>query len=154
MKVRILSISNKPVSWSSQGVEHFITKFPRGMRPELIELSPNKGTRDIQKRLIDEKNRLKSQIDSSSRMVVLDEKGSTFSSAELSKKLDLWILDGSQVDMIIGGAEGLHESLKAEADEVISLSKLTLPHQVARLVLVEALYRASTMLINHPYHRS
>ena len=63
------------------------------------------------------------------------------------------MLDGIQVDIIIGGADGLHDSLKTEADEIISLSKLTLPHQMARLILIEALYRASTILANHPYHR-
>ena len=58
------------------------------------------------------------------------------------------------MDLVIGGADGLHESLKSDADELISLSKLTLPHQMARLFLIEALYRASAILANHPYHRS
>ncbi len=154
MKLRILTISNKPSPWSTQGVDHFMTKFPKGFRPEIIELAPNKGFGNMQNKLLKEKDRLKSRIDPSSWLVILDEAGDTCTSAELSKKLDLWILDGCRVDMIIGGAEGLHESLKAEADEMISLSKLTLPHQIARLVLIEALYRASTMLINHPYHRA
>jgi 23S rRNA (pseudouridine1915-N3)-methyltransferase len=154
MKLRILSISNKATPWSSQGIDHFMTKFPKGMRPELVELTPNKNIGNIQKKLLNEKDRLKSRIDPSSWLVILDEAGATCTSAELSRKLDLWILEGGRVDMIIGGAEGLHESLKAEADEMISLSKLTLPHQIARLVLIEALYRAATMLINHPYHRA
>ena len=58
------------------------------------------------------------------------------------------------MDLVIGGADGLHESFKSDADELISLSKLTLPHQMARLFLIEALYRASAILANHPYHRS
>ena len=153
MKLRILSISNKPAAWSRQGVDHFMSKFPKALRPELVELSPGKGLRDIHKKLLLERDRLRSRIDASSRVVVLDEAGTTFTSVGLSEKLDSWMLDGIQVDIIIGGADGLHDSLKAEADEIISLSKLTLPHQMARLVLIEALYRASTILTNHPYHR-
>ena len=154
MKLRVLSISNKAAAWSQQGVDHFMSKFPKGFRPELVELSPNKSVRDKHKKLLLERDLLRNRIDASSRVIVLDEAGVAFTSANLSEKLDLWMLDGIQVDMIIGGADGLHDSLKVEADEIISLSKLTLPHQIARLVLVEALYRASTMLTNHPYHRS
>ena len=95
-----------------------------------------------------------SRVDPGNRLIVLDERGKKITSADLAKKLGGWIVEGKNLDLVIGGAEGLHQSLKDEAEEMISLSLLTLPHQMARLFLIEALYRASSILSNHPYHRS
>ena len=95
-----------------------------------------------------------SRLDPGNRMIVLDERGKKFTSTGLAKKLDGWLIEGKNLDFVIGGAQGLHQSLKDEAEEMISLSLLTMPHQMARLFLIEALYRASSILSNHPYHRS
>ena len=75
MKLRVLSISNKAAAWSQQGVDHFMSKFPKGFRPELVELSPNKSVRDKHKKLLLERDLLRNRIDASSRMIVLDEAG-------------------------------------------------------------------------------
>lgn len=154
MKLRILSITNKPAAWLHQGVSHFMTKFPPGLRPELVEISSNKSIREVKSKLSDERDRIKKRLNPGSVLIVLDECGESITSSELAKKLDSWMLDDRSVDFIVGGSEGLHVSLKAEANELFSLSRLTLPHQMARLFLIEALYRASTILFNHPYHRS
>ena len=154
MKLRILSITNKPAAWLHQGVSHFMTKFPPGLRPELVEISSNNSIREVKSKLSDERDRIKNRLNTGSVLIVLDERGESITSSELAKKLDSWMLDDRSVDFIVGGTEGLHLSLKAEANELFSLSRLTLPHQMARLFLVEALYRASTILFNHPYHRS
>ena len=154
MKIRILSISNKCPVWIDQGIDHFLTKFPGNIRPELIEIRPVKKNRDISKCLIDEKKKIMSRVDPGNRLIVLDERGKKITSADLAKKLDGWIVEGKNLDLVIGGAEGLHQSLKAEAEEMISLSLLTMPHQMVRLFLIEAIYRASAILGNHPYHRS
>ena len=154
MKLRILSITNKPAAWLHQGVSHFMTKFPPGLRPELVEISSKKSIRGVKSKLSDERDRIKNRLNPGSVLIVLDERGDSITSSELAKKLDSWMLDDRSVDFIVGGTEGLHVSLKAEANELFSLSRLTLPHQMARLFLIEALYRASTILFNHPYHRS
>ena len=154
MKLRILSITNKPAAWLDQGVSHFMTKFPPVLRPELVEISSKKSIRGVKSKLSDERDRIKNRLNPDSVLIVLDERGDSITSSELAKKLDSWMLDDRSVDFIVGGTEGLHVSLKAEANELFSLSRLTLPHQMARLFLIEALYRASTILFNHPYHRS
>ena len=154
MKIRILSISNKCPVWINQGIGHFSTKFPGNIQPELIEIRPVRKNRDVTKCLVDEKRKIMSRLDPGNRMIVLDERGKKFTSTGLAKKLDGWLIEGKNLDFVIGGAQGLHQSLKDEAEEMISLSLLTLPHQMARLFLIEALYRASSILSNHPYHRS
>ena len=154
MKIRIISISNKCPVWISQGIDHFLTKLPQNIRLELIEIRSIKKNRDASKGLMDEKHKIMNRVDSVDQLIVLDEKGKSLTSAGLAQRLDSWIVQGKTVNLVIGGADGLHESLKSEADELISLSKLTLPHQMARLFLIEALYRASAILANHPYHRS
>ena len=153
MKIRIISISNKCPVWISQGIDHFLTKLPQNIRLELIEIRSIKKNRDGSKGLMDEKHKIMNRVDSVDQLIVLDEKGKSLTSAGLAQRLDSWIVQGKTVNLVIGGADGLHESLKSEADELISLSKLTLPHQMARLFLIEALYRASAILTNHPYHR-
>ena len=153
IKIRILSISNKSPAWINQGIDHFLTKFPQKIRPELIEIRSIKKNRDISKFLMSEKLKIMNLVDPGSRLIVLDEKGKNLTSARLAQRLDNWRVEGKNVDLVLGGAEGLHESFKSEADELISLSMLTLPHQMARLFLIEALYRASSILGNHPYHR-
>ena len=154
MKIRILSISNKCPVWINQGISHFSTKFPGNIQPELIEIRPVRKNRDVTKCLVDEKRKIMSRLDPGNRMIVLDERGKKFTSTGLAKKLDGWLIEGKNLDFVIGGAQGLHQSLKDEAEEMISLSLLTMPHQMARLFLIEALYRASSILSNHPYHRS
>ncbi len=153
IKIRILSISNKSPAWINQGIDHFLTKFPQKIRPELIEIRSIKKNGDISKFLMSEKLKIMNLVDPGSRLIVLDEKGKNLTSARLAQRLDNWRVEGKNVDLVLGGAEGLHESFKSEADELISLSMLTLPHQMARLFLIEALYRASSILGNHPYHR-
>ena len=139
MKIRIISISNKCPVWIRQGIDHFLTKFPQNIRPELIEIQSIKKNRDVSKFLMEEKQKIMDRVDSGNQLVVLDEKGKSLTSAGFAQRLDNWRVLGKTVDLVICGADGLHDSFKSDADELISLSKLTLPHQMARLFLIEAL---------------
>jgi 23S rRNA (pseudouridine1915-N3)-methyltransferase len=85
--------------------------------------------------------------------VVLDERGTRLGTAQLAERLAFWLGDGRDVALLIGGPDGLAESVKARADETLRLSDLTLPHALARVLLAEALYRAWTLHAGHPYHR-
>lgn len=153
MKIRILSIGNKPPAWVSSGFDSFMDRFASKLKPVLIEIPAGKRHKDIQKCLLDEKKHFRNRICAKNRLIALDEGGEEINSSQLAKKLNQWMVDGRNVEVMIGGSEGLHKSLISEAEEVLSLSRLTLPHHMARLVFIEALYRASSILMNHPYHR-
>jgi 23S rRNA (pseudouridine1915-N3)-methyltransferase len=85
--------------------------------------------------------------------VVLDERGKSFTTAELARQLERWKRDGADTAFIIGGADGLQSSLKRDAALTLSLSPMTLPHQLVRVLLAEQLYRSISLLNGHPYHR-
>jgi 23S rRNA (pseudouridine1915-N3)-methyltransferase len=85
--------------------------------------------------------------------VVLDERGTRLTTMQLSQRLSAWVMDGRDVALIVGGPDGLAASIKDSAEETLRLSDLTLPHAFVRVLLAEALYRAWTVTINHPYHR-
>jgi 23S rRNA (pseudouridine1915-N3)-methyltransferase len=87
------------------------------------------------------------------RRVVLDERGTRLTTTQLAQRLTAWQHDGRDAALLIGGPDGLDATLKASADETLRLSDLTLPHAFVRVLLAEALYRAWTVMVNHPYHR-
>jgi 23S rRNA (pseudouridine1915-N3)-methyltransferase len=84
---------------------------------------------------------------------VLDERGASLSTAQLAQRMQVWLQDGRDTAFLIGGPDGLDPALKASADEALRLSDLTLPHAFVRILLAEALYRAWTVTVGHPYHR-
>ena len=86
-------------------------------------------------------------------VIALDERGSMWSSMALSKRMDGWMRDGESIALLIGGADGLSDACRERAHSIWSLSRLTLPHALARVVVAEQLYRASAILAGHPYHR-
>lgn len=95
-----------------------------------------------------------SAIPRNARIIALDEHGKDLSTVQLASNMKQWQQDGSDIVFIIGGADGLDPDLKKKADMLLRLSSLTLPHGMVRILLTEQLYRASTILQNHPYHRS
>jgi 23S rRNA (pseudouridine1915-N3)-methyltransferase len=97
--------------------------------------------------------RLQAALPRGARRVVLDERGSRVTTLQLADRMQAWLHDGRDVAFVIGGPDGLAASLKASADETLRLSELTLPHAFVRVLLAEALYRAWTVTVNHPYHR-
>ena len=98
--------------------------------------------------------RLRAALPKGARTVVLDEQGQRSTSAQLAQRLRAWQQLGGDVALLIGGPDGLQAALKADADETLRLSDLTLPHALARVLLAEALYRAWSIGANHPYHRA
>ena len=87
------------------------------------------------------------------QVIVLDERGKTISTAQLASQIESWMTEGRDVCFLIGGADGLDDTVKHDADMVLSLSNMTLPHALVRVVLAEQLYRAMSIIRNHPYHR-
>ena len=141
--------------WIAAGVEDYARRMPPDLPLSLIELKPGHRVagEDGDKARKLEAERILAALPPGSVPVVLDERGTQVTTRELADWLRGWMHEGVSPAFIIGGADGLDASVKARAGKLLGLSKLTLPHALARVMLVEQLYRASCILKNHPYHR-
>lgn len=143
-------------AWVTTGFEEYVKRMPREMPIQLKELKPaqrSSSTGDTPRWLQTEAERIDGAIPAGALRVVLDERGRSFATRGLAEHLEQWRRDGRDVAFVIGGADGLAPALKTRADLLWSLSPLTLPHGLVRVVLAEQLYRAASLLSNHPYHR-
>lgn len=139
------------------GYDEYARRMPRELPLVLHEIKPGRrgdaSAAVLARVLAEEKARILAPMPSGSVKVALDERGKALTTAQFARQLDAWMRDGRDVCFLIGGADGLDEALKRTADLVISLSPMTLPHALVRVVLAEQLYRAAALLRNHPYHR-
>ena len=141
-------------SWVETACIEYTKRMPRELSVEIIDIKPEKraagnSTENIQ--LIEAKRIL--EAIGKDYCIALDEHGLEITTLQLSDKLKDWQLSGRDVALIIGGADGLHSTVKQKADWLWGLSKLTLPHAMVRVILTEQLYRAHSVINNHPYHR-
>ena len=155
MKLRILAVGTKMPDWVETGVDVYTKRMPRDCAIEFVEIAPgNRGKNaDIARAMAQEGDRMLSHIRDSDHIVALDVKGRTWDTHKLSHELDGWRMQGGDVALLIGGPDGLDPRCLAKAHQRWSLSALTLPHPLVRIVLAEQLYRAWTLLVGHPYHR-
>lgn len=124
------------------------------MRLELRAVKADtRGGKTADQLMAAEAQRLQAALPRGARRVVLDERGTRVTTRQLADRMTVWLADGRDVAFLIGGPDGLDAGLKATADESLRLSELTLPHAFVRVLLAEALYRAWTVTVNHPYHR-
>ena len=141
--------------WVEQGYAEYAKRMPHESRLQLIEIRPEKRDGKSTPRILaNEKTRIETALPVSALPIVLDETGNRWSTLDLSRNLERWKRDGRDAAFIIGGADGLDAAIKAQAAAVFSLSALTLPHALVRVILAEQLYRAASILQNHPYHRA
>ena len=141
-------------AWVEAACSEYIKRMPRELQIEIIEIKPEKraagnSTQNVQEL---EAKRITDAV-GKDFLVACDERGAEISTLQLAEKLQNWQSLGKDVSIVIGGADGLHASIKAASGYVWGLSKLTLPHAFVRVLLCEQLYRAHTVLSNHPYHR-
>lgn len=155
MRINLIAIGKKMPDWISHGIEHYKKQLPKNYNFTITALeSQNRksisaeNTKNLEEKLILD------AASGSSLLIAFDERGKQQSSKELSKSIEKWQLEGESVAMIIGGADGLSSELKQKCNLIWSLSNLTLTHSMARLLLVEQLYRGHSLITNHPYHRS
>ena len=155
MRIAIVSVGHKMPAWIQEGFREYVKRMPPEIRVELTELKPE--VRDpgktSEKAKTLEGERILAAIPEGALTIALDERGKSVSTQGLSVMLAGWMRDGSQPVFIIGGADGLSEAVKDRASKLVSLSTLTLPHAIVRVVLAEQLYRAWSILAKHPYHR-
>ena len=142
-------------AWVAAGFDEYARRMPRDARLELIEIKPEvRGAGRATERLLDaEGKRLLASLPRNCVKVVLDERGTLLATAQLARRMERWRASGGDVAFLVGGADGLADGVKRGADLSWSLTPLTLPHGLARVVLAEQLYRAVSILHNHPYHR-
>ena len=153
MKLSVLAVGHRQPGWVDDGCAEYLKRMPRELAASVTEIKPEqRGSKTREQLLVAEKGRIRDALPASCRIVVLDEKGDDLTTLELSRRLEGWMQDGRDVALLIGGADGLDDELKRQADDRLRLSSLTLPHGLARLVLCEQLYRAVSVLKNHPYH--
>lgn len=155
MRLGILAVGHKLPDWIVKGCAEYIKRMPRELPINVLEIKPEarSGGRTRERLLAAEANRLQAAAQGYGRTIVLDERGDDLSTLQLAQRLEEWMRDGRDTAFLIGGADGIDESLKNAADGSIRLSSLTLPHAMARLILCEQLYRAVSVIKNHPYHR-
>lgn len=156
MHIRLIAVGQRLQPWVEAGCEEYVKRLPREWNFELIALKAAARTEGKPAAAVmqAEARAITGVVAAGSRQVVLDERGQQVTTVQLAGRLTKWQRDGRDVALIIGGADGLAPEFRTSADEVLALSQLTLPHGFARLLLVEQLYRAASLLQGHPYHRA
>ena len=155
MNITVLAVGNKMPRWVDEAVQEYAKRFGRDVQYTLKEIKPKKrgaGVNAAQGMAAEEKRILEALPDNAF-LVVLDERGKAPTSVELAQYMQRWQQDGEHVCFVIGGADGMTDTLKQKARLMLRLSSLTLPHGMVRVLLTEQLYRAVSILQNHPYHR-
>ena len=156
MRIQLIAVGQKMPTWVEQGYREYAQRMPAEARLELKEIAPGKRGKnaDIKRIVQDECQRIQAAIPRNSRIVVLDVQGKSWSTEQLADRLGDWMQSGQDIALLVGGPEGLSQECRALADERWSLSALTFPHPLVRIIVAEQLYRAWSVLRNHPYHRA
>jgi 23S rRNA (pseudouridine1915-N3)-methyltransferase len=155
MKIRLLTITHKSPSWIQEGYLDYAKRLPPHCTLELVEIPAEKRTSNADlKRIADrEGEKMLAQIKPNHLVIALDVKGKAWSTEQLAAELANWMQDGRNVDLLVGGPEGLAPACLEKAEVRWSLSPLTFPHIIVRLIVAEQIYRAYSILQQHPYHR-
>ncbi|CAN7635720.1 23S rRNA (pseudouridine(1915)-N(3))-methyltransferase RlmH [Pseudorhodoferax sp. LjRoot39] len=158
MKLVIVAVGLRVPDWAQTAYDDYAKRFPAELRVELraVKTEP-RGSRTVAQMQAAERERIETAIASAvgrnARVVALDERGSTLTTQALATRLTTWQREGDGVALVIGGPDGLEPAFRQGAHERIRLSDMTLPHAMARVLLIEQLYRAWSINANHPYHR-
>lgn len=155
MKLLVAAVGQRQPAWAEAAWDDFAKRFPPELRLELraVKAESRSGGRTAAQCMAAEAARLEAAIGKGPRRVLLDERGTRLTTAQLAERLRFWLGDGRDVAFVIGGPDGIDPALEATADETLRLSDLTLPHAFVRFLLAEALYRAWSLTTGHPYHR-
>lgn len=154
MRLTIVAVGQKVPDWAQTAYDDYAKRFPPELKVELkaVKTEP-RASKTLDNLLAAERVRIEAAISRGCRIVALDERGTAVTTMALAEKLKSWQLSGDDVAIVIGGPDGLDAAFKQSAHERLRLSDLTLPHAMVRVLLIEQLYRAWSITINHPYHR-
>lgn len=155
MKLRLLAVGHKMPAWVEQGIAEYSKRLPSDCGLEIVEIAPGHRAKNSskEKAMQQEAEAIKKAIRPQDHVIALDVKGKPWSTEQLASHLGDWRMQGGDVALLIGGPDGLTADVLALAKQRWSLSALTLPHPLVRVLLAEQLYRAWTVLQGHPYHK-
>lgn len=155
MKIRLLAVGGKMPDWVTTGFNEYSKRLPHEMTLELVELPlghRGKGA-DLARAIRHEGDAMLAAIPKGDRIIALEVEGRSWSTEQLAAKVSEWQMDGRNISLLVGGPDGLDPRCVALADQKWSLSGLTLPHPLVRVILAEQVYRAWTIIQGHPYHK-
>ena len=153
------AVGHRMPAWVNAAFGDYVRRLPRETPVDLIEVRPAPrpakiaSVAQISRSMTAEAGRIRAALPARCTVVALDEKGKSFTSVEFAQRIERWRREARDVAFVIGGADGLDPELKRGASLLLSLSSLTLPHRLVRVLLAEQLYRGVSLLHNHPYHR-
>jgi 23S rRNA (pseudouridine1915-N3)-methyltransferase len=155
VRLVVVAVWLKMPRWVNEAFAEYAKRMPRSARLELVEVRPEPRVegKTVEQMLGLEAERIAAAVPDRAKTVALDERGREFTSAALARWLERRLQEGIDTAFLIGGPDGLAPALKDRAETVMRLSAMTLPHGLARVLLAEQLYRAVSILQNHPYHR-
>jgi 23S rRNA (pseudouridine1915-N3)-methyltransferase len=155
VKLLLVAVGQRLPGWADEAYADYAKRFPPELRLELkaVKTESRQSGKPVDALMAAEAQRIEAAIPRGARRIVLDERGTRVTTVQLAERLKAWQLDGRDAALLVGGPDGLDPALRASADESLRLSDLTLPHAFVRVMLAEALYRAWTLSIGHPYHR-
>lgn len=155
MRLRLLAVGTRMPAWVDAGFGDYARRLAGDISLELVEISAGRRGKgaDLARLKEQEGEALLAALRPQERVIALDVLGRTLSTGDLADTLKAWQVDGRPAALLIGGPEGLSRAVLERADETWSLSRLTLPHPLVRIVAAEQLYRAWSVLKGHPYHR-
>ncbi|MNJ95889.1 Ribosomal RNA large subunit methyltransferase H [compost metagenome] len=155
MQLVIAAVGHKMPAWIESGFGEYAKRMPSDCRVHLKEIKPveRSGSKTAETAMALERAKIEAALPKGARIIALDEHGKDLTSVQLAQLLTQWQQDGRDVAFIIGGADGLDAEFKKNADMLIRISSMTLPHGMVRVMLAEQLYRAWSITQNHPYHR-
>ncbi len=155
MQIHLISVGQKMPSWVKQGYEEYAKRMPRECELILKEIPAGKRGKnsDVARITRDEGERMLAALPKNAHVVTLDVPGKQWSTPRLAESMQNWLVSGQDIALLVGGPEGLADSVKKLAKESWSLSNLTFPHPLVRIVVAEQIYRAWSIINNHPYHR-
>ena len=155
MRIHLIAVGHLRAGWERDGYREYARRMPPELPIALHEIAASKHAKrdSTDRRVEDEARRLVAAIPSGARTVALDERGAAWTTRELANRVERWMHDGRDLALLVGGADGLAPACLEAAGHRWSVSPLTLPHMLVRVIVAEQLYRASTILRRHPYHR-
>jgi len=156
MNISLIAIGNRMPAWVNEAYREYARRLPRECRLNLTEipLAQRVKSRNVERAVAEEGKRMLAELSPGEHVIALDVKGCSWSTEQLAGRFQQWMQEGRGISLLVGGPDGLSDACLERARQRWSLSPLTLPHSLVRVLLAEQLYRAWTLMVGHPYHRA